>query len=57
MRAKLCVSGRINLFTATNEDFIACFEGQGCCWPSWDRQTRNLSNRKYEGIAERTRTR
>ena len=28
--AKLRVSGRINLFTATKEDFIACFEGQGC---------------------------
>ena len=28
--AKLRVSGRINLFTATKEDFVACFEGQGC---------------------------
>ena len=28
--AKLRVSGRINLFRATKEDFIACFVGQGC---------------------------
>ena len=28
--AKLRVRGGINSFTATKEDFITCFEGQGC---------------------------
>ena len=29
-KIKLRVRGRINSFTATKEDFITCFEGQGC---------------------------
>ena len=29
-QTKLRVRGRINSFTATKEDFITCFEGQGC---------------------------
>ena len=29
-KIKLSVRGRINSFTATKEDFITCFEGQGC---------------------------